>query len=118
MSDAGYNYVSPDALFAAFGERVTEIAGTPSSFVDPEAASFTGAEAEINGVVVSVLGGSQLLPDAQAEMDAIASEERAAAVTSWECSEPSRDAEAEILEKYEQRFVDENGAAIIEKLAG
>jgi len=115
MREGGFEYSSSGELFAEFADQVSRIASDPQSFVDPAAAGNSESSMGTPDGEVSVLGGSDLTTESQAILDAIAVDERAAAVASWDCTD--REAEAEILRDFEQRFVDENGDEIANRIA-
>lgn len=109
MSEAGHSYSDPDS--AEFDIRQRHSAIVQDSFAVP-----IPLDAEEDEVVGVPFGPDALDPETQALVDELAVEERSVALASWECNEPLRAIEDEVRIEYEQRFVDQNGAAIREAL--
>ena len=119
MNEAGYRYTDFDSAEADFDQRYNTIVRAPDAFADVEALPPEEVTEDV-GVTedVFVFGPQSLNPEAQAKVDELAVEERAVAVAAWDCNAPVREIEDEVRLEMEQRFVDENGAAIREMLDG
>lgn len=115
MSAAGYRYTDVEGARDDINRRYRAIIDNPDAALDPEVAGVVGSvEAGGGGDAGAavVFGSFELKPEYQAQVDALAVEERALATASWDCEGPLREVERTVLVEYEQKFVDENGAAI------
>jgi len=110
MSEAGHSYSDQDGATSDIRRRFNSILSGSDAFAAPAPSLGEDGEPEI------VFGPQSLNSEAQAQVDELAVQERAIAVASWECNQPLREIEDEVRLEYEQRFVDENGAAIREAL--
>lgn len=119
MTAAGYRYTDEDGAFDDIRRRYQEIVNNPDAAAEtPEGGSSVTIEVteESRGSddeePVIFFGPRSLKPEFQEQVDVLAEEERAIATASWDCNAPLREIEGDIQVEYEQKFVDENGAAI------
>lgn len=117
MGEAGHSYSDQDSAKSDVRRRYDSIVRSPDAFANGGDAK-SGSIAFEDGADVEefVFGPQTLNPGFQAQVDELAVEERAIALTSWDCNEPLRAIEDDVRVEYEQRFVDQNGAAIREAL--
>lgn len=124
MSERGYEYDDPDALYEVvyvdFQERLEEIVGTSGGFFDP----FAGmSEEEVEELMNSMSPEemedffAQGQQSAETDIDqgalaALQAEERALAVVNAECSEGLVEQFLELYEEYEAALVNENRALL------
>lgn len=109
MSGAGYNYRDAEDARRDFERQLSAITSKPGAIASdgtqaPIEVEFDGPRSEGVFTVVSTLS-----PEAQAEVDKLAVEEVAVALTGWECEAPLREIQGSVYVKYEQQFVDQYG---------
>lgn len=110
MSESGHSFSDQEGAEQDIQRRYDAILGSPDAFADDAGAQ--DASIEVDGDEEFIFGPQSLNPQAQAQVDELAVEERVVALASWDCNGPLREIEDEVRIEYEQRFVDENGAAI------
>lgn len=116
MTAAGYRYTDEEGATSDINRRYRAIVSNPDAAQNPEDTAGSVSSIETSGVGDDedfvFFGPATLKPEYQAQVDALADEERAIATASWDCNEPLREVERTVRVEYEQKFVDENGAAI------
>lgn len=110
MAEAGYSYSDEDGARDEIRRRNREITGNEGAFAEITSGEANEQEGEF------IFGPRSLTPEAQKQVDALVVEEKAVAVASWDCNAPLRDIEADVRVEYEQKFVDQHGAAISQAL--
>lgn len=123
MADAGHPYDDMEEMYSSLSERMEpfyELA-FPSDFSDSFSDSFNDSEGGVTvGSAVAVGGpsGPPELTDAQqAELEELQALELAVAAANYECNQDVLTVQFEVQAEYEQRFLDENEAAIDALLA-
>ena len=117
MTEAGFRFSDVDSAEADIRRRYNSIVDDPDAYDDD--ADLGGTEVTVGDDAaedVFFFGPGTLKPAFQQQVDELAVEERAIATASWDCNGPLREIEDDVQREYEQRFVDENGAAIREAL--
>lgn len=113
MNEAGYQFADLASAEDDVERRYSAITQDPDAFVSIEDQM---ADLEEGDDTDFIFGPQTLNPAFQAQVDELAVDERAIALASWDCNGPLREIEDDVRVEYEQRFVDENGAAISEAL--
>lgn len=106
MSEAGFRYADVEGAQSDLRRRYDAIVGDAGAAEGSEDVDVSGDSNVI------VFGVEELPPEVQAQVDELAVEEREVAVASWDCNGPLREIEDQVRVEYEQRWVDENGAAV------
>lgn len=118
MTEAGYRFTNAADAESDIRRRYESIVNNPDAFVegsnDSGAVSVAGGD---GGEEEFLFGPGTLNPEFQQQVDDLAVEERAIAIAGYDCNGPLREIEDDVQREYEQRFVDENGAAISNALA-
>lgn len=112
MAGAGFSYSDVQGARTDISRRYQAIVSNPDASEDPEAGRSSGEAVGGDGEDTFFFGPVTLKPEYQEQVDALAEEERAVALASWDCNEDFREVENAVRIEYEQKFVDENGAAI------
>lgn len=110
MADEGYGYSDQDEARQDIERRYSAIVNNPEAFERSE--EPPPIEIETAGESEVFFGPGTLNPEFQERVDALAEEERAIGLASWDCDAPLRAIQGDVQVEYEQRFVDEHGAAI------
>lgn len=118
MSEAGHNFNDQEGAEDDVRRRYNSIVASPDAFSEGDGSGDSGSVVfgDSGDTEDFVFGPQSLNPEFQAQVDELAVEERAIALASWDCNEPLRAIEDDVRVEYEQRFVDQNGAAIREAL--
>lgn len=117
MDDAGYDYDDQNAMYEDASERMTALfnGAGETSIAIPDGASGAATSA-VSGASTDGLGQPDPIDEEKrAEVQAW---ERDVAVANWECSRDLTKVQQEIMQRYEQEFIDSNRQRIDDVLAG
>lgn len=120
MAAAGYEYTTADKAKIAIARQLADVVSDTASFEDPLPPNQrSGIELGWNEESIEFeIGGTTLTTKAEAEVDALATQEFAVALASATCLEPLRPIELAVQFEYEQQLVDQFGDQVRSIQAG